>query len=180
MLAGAAALTLMVLMLVALAFGRPREVPEQRWTFGMGVWFSLAVLTLTLCAALWVGERILPHGAALEVRAHARQWVWTFTHPGRDGPAVEEGVLHIPAGQPVDVLITATDVIHSFWVPRLGGKMDAIPGRQNRLRIEASRPGTYEGLCAEFCGLEHAAMRFEVIAHDPADWPPAREGRTPP
>ncbi|TCT08310.1 cytochrome c oxidase subunit II [Aquabacter spiritensis] len=176
MLAGAAALTLLVLVLVAAGFGPPRDVPETRWTFGLGVAFSLVVLTATLAAALWVGERILPHGPALEVRAHARQWSWTFTYPGPDGPVQAEGILHIPAGQPVDVLITAEDVIHSFWVPQFGGKMDAIPGRQNRLRIEVAQPGTYEGLCAEFCGLEHATMRFQVIAHDPADWPPPRVG----
>lgn len=169
-----------MLVLVALGFGRPREVPERRWTHGMGVGFSLAILALALAGALWVGERILPHGPAIEVKAHARQWSWTFTYDGADGPRESEGVLHIPAGQPVDVLITSADVIHSVWVPQLGGKMDAIPGRQNRLRLEAARPGTYEGLCAEFCGLEHATMRFEVIAHDPAAWPPASmEGSRP-
>lgn len=172
LLTGAGALTGLVLGLLVLSFGPPRPVREARWTFGLGVWFPLGVLTLTLGAAMVVGERILPHGPALEVRAHARQWSWTFTHPGPDGPVQSEGVLHIPAGRPVDVLITSQDVIHSFWVPQLGGKMDAIPGRQNRLRIEATRPGTYEGLCAEFCGLEHASMRFEVIAHDAANWPP--------
>lgn len=172
MLTGAAGLTVMVLALVAMGFGRPRQVREGRWSFGLGVWFPLGVLTLALAGAIWVGERILPHGPALEVRAHARQWSWTFTHEGPDGPVETQGVLHVPAGQPVDVLITAADVIHSFWVPRLGGKMDAIPGRTNRLRIQADRPGTYEGLCAEFCGLDHADMRFDVIAHDPALWPP--------
>ncbi|OYW84426.1 MAG: cytochrome c oxidase subunit II, partial [Hyphomonas sp. 32-62-5] len=64
------------------------------------------------------------------------------------------------------------------WVPRLGGKIDAIPGRQNRLRIEAAVPGVYEGLCAEFCGLEHSAMRFEVVAHDPGTWPGLAEETT--
>lgn len=181
MLVGAAALTLLVLAMVAIGFGRPRELPEKRWTVGLGVMFSLTVLTVLtvlLGAALFVGERILPHGTALEVRAHARQWSWTFTHPGAGGPVNTDAVLHIPAGQPVDVLITSEDVIHSFWVPQLGGKMDAIPGRQNRLRIEADRPGTYDGVCAEFCGLDHVEMRFRVIAHDPADWPPrAQEAR---
>ncbi len=171
MLAAAAVLTLLVLGLVALGFGRARAVPERRWTFGLGVWFSLLILSFTLGAALFVGERILPHGAALEVRAHARQWAWSFSAPA--GGADVAGVLHIPSGQPVDVLITSQDVIHSFWVPQLGGKMDAIPGRENRLRIQASQPGTYEGQCAEFCGLEHVTMRFRVIAHDPASWPPA-------
>lgn len=172
MLAAAALLTLMVLVLVALGFGRPRSVPERRWTFVLGVGFSMAILTFTLGAALFVGERILPHGAALEVRAHARQWAWSFSAPA--GGADLAGVLHIPAGQPVDVLITSQDVIHSFWVPQLGGKMDAIPGRENRLRIQASQPGIYEGQCAEFCGLDHVTMRFRVIAHDPASWPPVR------
>ena len=172
LLAGAAALALMVFVLVGLGFGRPRDIPESRWVFGMGVWFSLGVITVTLAATLWVGERLLPRGDALEVTAHARQWSWTFSHPGRDGPVETDSVLHIPAGRPVDVVITSTDVIHSFWVPQLAGKLDAIPGRANRLRIEAAAPGTYEGLCAEFCGLEHGTMRFDVVAHDPADWPP--------
>jgi cytochrome c oxidase subunit II len=178
MLAGAFVLTALVLGLVAVGFGRPRTVPEARWTVLMGVWFSLGVLTVTLGAALFVGERIQPHGPATEVRAHARLWSWTFSYAGPDGPVETEGVLHIPAGRPVDVLLTSQDVIHSFWVPRLGGKIDAIPGRQNRLRIEAAVPGVYEGLCAEFCGLEHSAMRFEVVAHDPGTWPGLAEETT--
>ena len=82
-----------------------------------------------------------------------------------------DDTLYIPAGRPVDVIVTAEDVIHAFWVPQLAGKVDAIPGRRNLLRIEADRPGTHEGLCAEFCGLGHAAMRFELVAYD-ADAPP--------
>jgi heme/copper-type cytochrome/quinol oxidase subunit 2 len=61
-------------------------------------------------------------------------------------------------------------VIHSFWVPRLGGKMDAIPGQINILRIEADKPGVFEGQCAEFCGLNHAANRFRVVVHDAEGW----------
>jgi cytochrome c oxidase subunit 2 len=79
-------------------------------------------------------------------------------------------VLHLPAGTPVDIVVTSKDVIHAFWVPRLAGKIDAIPGRVNRLRIRADLPGRYEGLCNEFCGLDHANMRFAVIAHRPEDF----------
>lgn len=172
MLAGAGVLTLLVLALVAVGFGRPRDVAGRRWSVMLGVWFPLAVLGALLAVALWAGERALPRGAAVEVRAHAFQFGWTFTHPGPDGPVETATVLHIPAGQPVDVLITAEDVIHSFWVPRLGGKLDAIPGRENRLRLQADAPGTYAGLCAEFCGLGHAAMAFDVVAHPPENWPP--------
>ena len=174
MLGGAAALTLLVLVLLAMAFGRPRAVSPRRWTHGLGLWFSMAVLTTTLAAGLWVGERILPRDdGAITVEAHAYQWGWEFTQPGPDGPVVTSDVLTIPAGQPIDVLITAEDVIHSFWVPQLGGKMDAIPGRTNRLRLQADAPGTLGGLCAEFCGLGHAAMRFELRVIAPEDWPPA-------
>ncbi|WP_071796569.1 cytochrome c oxidase subunit II [Natronohydrobacter thiooxidans] len=172
MLAGAGVITLFVLGLLALAFGRPRETSTRRWTHGLGLWFSLGVLTLLLGAGLVVGERILPRDdGAVTVRAHAFQWGWSFTHEGADGAPVESaGLMHIPAGQPVDILITSEDVIHSFWVPRLAGKMDAIPGRTNRLRLIADSPGVYAGLCAEFCGRGHAGMRFDVQAH--ADWPP--------
>lgn len=171
-LAGAAGLTVFVMALLALSFGRPRAVSERRWTWGLGVWFSLAILSGMLVAGVAVGERLVPRDAAIEVHAHAQQWSWTFTHPGPDGAMVEAGRdLHIPAGQPVDVRITSADVIHSFWVPRLAGKMDAIPGRENVLRIQAASPGIYEGRCAEFCGIGYATHRFRVIAHDPAEWP---------
>ena len=108
------------------------------------------------------------------VGVEARRYAWAFRHPG--GRATE-GVLHIPAGRPVDLSITATDVIHSFWVPRLAGKMDAIPGHTNRLRIVASRPGIYRGECAEYCGTGHKDHGFTVVAHDAAGWSAFTGGR---
>jgi len=79
-------------------------------------------------------------------------------------------VLHIPAGQPVDVLVTSSDVIHSFWSPRLAGKIDAVPGHENVVRLTADRPGTYRGVCAEFCGVGHTDMHFSVVAHPPEEY----------
>ncbi|MCC5988923.1 MAG: cytochrome c oxidase subunit II [Pararhodobacter sp.] len=174
MLAASSALFLLVLVLVAMSFGAPRDVPARRWTHTLGVGFSLAVLSVFLAAGLWVGERLVPRGAAaVEVRAHAFQWGWRFTQPGPRGMVETHDVLHIPAGEPVDVIVTAEDVIHAFWVPRLAGKIDAVPGRQNRLRLQADEPGRYAGMCAEFCGVGHAIMPFEVIAHPSEDWPQA-------
>jgi cytochrome c oxidase subunit 2 len=81
--------------------------------------------------------------------------------------------IHIPIGEPVMVHLMSADVIHSFWVPSLSGKTDAIPGQTNVLWIEASRPGRYRGQCSEFCGAQHAHMGFYVVANDPnryRDW----------
>lgn len=164
-------LTLMVVVLVAMAFGAPRVVNERRWTFGMGLWFSLAVLSVTFAAGIWVGERILPRDdGAVEIRAHAFQWGFEFTHPGADGPVETVDLLILPAGEPVDMIITSEDVIHSFWVPQLAGKMDAVPGHTNRLRLQADASGRLNGLCAEFCGTGHTAMQFEVLVVPAEDW----------
>jgi cytochrome c oxidase subunit 2 len=78
--------------------------------------------------------------------------------------------LHIPVGRPVVVDMVSEDVIHSFWVPKLGGKMDMIPGRTNRLKLQADKAGVYGGQCAEFCGGAHSLMGFVVVAHEAADW----------
>lgn len=176
MLGGAALITVMVLVLVALGFRAPRRSPGERfWLHGLGVGFTLAVLAVVVAAGIVVGERQNPgHEApALRVEAIGRQWEWRFRQPGPGGAVVETvGRLHIPAGQPVDVVIRSEDVIHSFWVPRLAGKMDAIPGRDTLLRIRADRPGLYHGTSAEFSGPGYAGMRFEVLAYPPGD-PPA-------
>jgi len=104
---------------------------------------------------------------ALEVKVIAHQWWWEFQYPTEEVVTANE--LHIPVGRPVYLEMTADDgdVIHSFWVPRLSGKRDVVPGRTNFLTIEADEAGTYLGQCAEFCGLSHANMRFRVIA-DPS------------
>jgi cytochrome c oxidase subunit 2 len=78
--------------------------------------------------------------------------------------------MHLPAGLPVDIVVTSVDVIHAFWVPRLAGKIDAVPGHVNRLRIQADQPGRYEGLCNEFCGRGHTGMRFVVVVHRAEDF----------
>ncbi|OWK28310.1 cytochrome c oxidase subunit II [Sphingomonas mucosissima] len=169
MLAGAAAILALVLGLLALSFRPPRQSSERLWLIGGGIVFPLTVLTALLVAGIVLGERSIPARTdALEVTAEASQYRWRFSYP--TGAAPTDGILHIPAGEPVTVAITTTDVIHSFWVPRLGGKMDAVPGHVNRLTIEASAPGTYLGICAEYCGTGHARHGFRVVAHAPPQW----------
>lgn len=181
MLAGAAVLTVLVLGLVALGFRAPteRNISSRFWALGMGVAMPLVVLTVLVGAGLWMGERMQarPSPEVVTVKAHARQWAWQFEQPGPDGQALKtENVLFIPAGQPVHVEITSQDVIHSFWVPRLGGKMDAIPGHRNVLRIQADAPGRYEGLSAEFSGVGYGEMRFVVHAYALGQWPDVQSG----
>jgi len=88
----------------------------------------------------------------------------------RDAEALRTiNVLHVPAGVPIHLRITASDVIHGFWVPRIAGKLDAVPGRVNRLRLMVDEPGEYAGVCAEYCGEGHAHMPFTLVAHSPDD-----------
>jgi cytochrome c oxidase subunit II len=99
------------------------------------------------------------------IRVVGRQWFWDVIYP--DQHFVTANEIHIPVGVPVRVEARTGDVIHSFWVPALNRKIDMIPGRKNELLLEADRPGTYRGQCAEFCGLEHAEMAFVVVAQPP-------------
>lgn len=104
---------------------------------------------------------------ALEVDVIGQQWWWEFQYDvDDDGEAdvVTANEMVIPAGEPVNLSITSRDVIHSFWIPALNGKKDAVPGRQHPLTFEADEPGSYWGQCTEYCGLSHANMRMRVIA----------------
>lgn len=184
MLAGSVAILLLVLGLIALAFRHgfrrsERPTSARLWLIGGGIVFPVTVLTALLVAGLVLGERTIPAaaGASVTVTAEASRYRWRFAYPGTAATATED-VLHIPAGRPVIVEIGTRDVIHSFWVPQLGGKMDAIPGHVNRLRIETFAPGTHAGVCAEYCGVGHAGHVFRVVAHAPAQWARfARGGR---
>ena len=178
MLAGSVVLFALVMALFGFAFLRrhPSGNSDRRVGQGFVLWGGLVmpvvVLTALLGYALFTGERLVPRvdDGVLRVEAHARQWQWEFAYPETAGAAATIDVLHIPAGRPVDIHITSADVIHSFWAPRLGGKIDAIPGHTNVIRLLADRPGTYHGKCSEFCGTGHAMMGFTVEAHDGAGY----------
>ncbi len=168
---GSAILFLLVMAAFWVAVTRPgwgRRFSPRQWIVGGGLVLPAVVLPPLVVWALVAGERLLPLPGRdvqrIEVTAYA--FGWRFAYPDH-GAATTEGVLHLPAGEPVDLVITAEDVIHSFWVPALAGKLDAIPGKTNVLRLQADRPGTFRGQCAEFCGIGHAFMRFAVEVHPP-------------
>lgn len=177
MFAGAAALFVLVVGLLWLTYRRPgyaAGTSSRTWLLGGGVLMPLAVLTALAAYAFHLGERLIARSDAQVVRieAIAMMWDWQFRYPQLDGSS-STAVLHIPAGVPVEMIVTSTDVVHSFWIPRLAGKIDAIPGHETRLQLQADQPGQYEGQCAEFCGLGHTAMRFSVIAHEADRYPAA-------
>lgn len=150
----------------------PDELPEQvhgntkleiTWTIVPALMLApIAVLTLITIFDL---ER--RDDDALRVEVIGNQWWWEFRYDvDNDGEAdiVTATEMVVPAGRQVDLSITSRDVIHSFWIPRLNGKRDAVPGRWHTLSITADEPGYYWGQCTEFCGLSHAVMRMRVVA----------------
>jgi len=148
---------------------KEREFSTRKVLIGWGLVFPVVTLLALMGFAFLRGEQLLARadGAEGAIRANAEQWAWTFQYPGGQQTT---HVLHVPAGEEFTVAITSADVIHSFWVPRLGGKMDAIPGKVNLLRLQADQPGIYRGICAEYCGIGHAHMMIEVRAHAPGDY----------
>lgn len=171
MLAGSAVIFVLVSGVLALAWFRPlalRAIRPGQFLLWGGVVMPGVVLAALVAGALALGERLLAteSSGGFRIEAIARQWSWEFRYP--DHGKVTHDQLHIPAGQDIHFVVTSEDVIHSFWIPRLGGKIDAIPGQRNILKLRADRPGRFGGVCAEYCGQEHAAMMFTVEAHDAA------------
>lgn len=167
---GLAVYVLVLATLLLAVVRRHRETPLVRDSLVIvagGIVLPLVILpliwTLTLVSMRQAAERTEP-AVTIEVTAH--QWWYEVRYPGSGVVLRDE--LRIPAGRPVLLRLRSADVIHSFWVPRLAGKMDMIPGRTNELVLEATQPGRYFGQCAEFCGLWHARMHFEVVAEEPA------------
>jgi cytochrome c oxidase subunit II len=159
---------------------------QKRLIIGGGLVLPTASILLLLIIGVPMGQRMHPQPsiagqdtAYIEVTGH--QWWWEVSYPGTG--VTLQNTLHIPAGTAVNIHLRSSDVIHSFWVPRLAGKLDAIPGVTNILRLQVDEPGTYYGQCAEFCGLQHAHMLFTVEAHTQEDfdtWLSERRNDAPP
>ena len=136
---------------------------EVAWTVGPAL--VLLMISIPTVRTIFRSQpRVAPPGS-LEIKVTAHQWWWEFNY--RDSGVETADELHIPTGRPIRLHLLSNDVIHSFWVPQLGGKRDVVPGQMNHLTFEALVPGTYLGQCAEFCGLSHANMRFRVMVDTP-------------
>jgi cytochrome c oxidase subunit 2 len=149
---------------------------DMRWIFIGGIAVPLIVLAtvfivgLKTMAAFPMGDGAATRGAQVQVIGHQWWWEVHYQYGGINEHVTDANEIHVPVGQPVDVELQSHDVIHSFWVPELHGKVDLIPGMINRIRIQASRAATFRGECAEYCGPQHAHMILTVRADAPADF----------
>jgi cytochrome c oxidase subunit 2 len=137
---------------------------------GGGAVVPTIVLAAILTAGLGMMPRLLepaPDGS-LEIHVTGEQWWWRVRYVTPEGEQVElANEVRLPVGEPVQFYLDSPDVIHSFWIPSIGGKMDMVPGRTTRLTLEASRTGTFRGVCAEYCGDSHALMAFYAVVVEP-------------
>ena len=138
---------------------------EIAWTLGPTL--VLVMISVPTIRTIFRSQPAVAPAGALEIKVVAHQWWWEFRYP--DG-AKTGNELHIPADRPIRLLLESADIIHSFWVPQLGGKRDVVPGQINELTFVATVPGMYPGQCAEFCGLSHANMRFRVFVDSPDEF----------
>jgi cytochrome c oxidase subunit 2 len=163
---------------------------EIGWTIAPAV--LLAIVVVPAISLIWKLDRV--PSDAMQIKVMGYQWWWGFQYLDQDlqtdygdkGPITVADVLVIPAGQTINLQLASEgggardnnntpdhQVIHSFWAPRLFGKQDVVPGpdgQDNHIVFAADAPGTYFGQCAEFCGLQHAIMKFRIVALDATDW----------
>ncbi|MGH7564518.1 MAG: cytochrome c oxidase subunit II [Gemmatimonadota bacterium] len=166
--------------------GDDREMPEQvhghTW---LEIGWTLAPALILLAIAIPTIRTVFrqqapppPASQPLQVTVIGHQWWWEFDYPDLGFSTANE--LHVPLGRTVNLTLTSEDVIHSFWVPRLGGKRDLNPGTENTIVFTADSAGVYDGQCAEFCGTSHANMRMKLFVDERSafeDW--ARLQRQP-
>ena len=175
MLGMGTAVYLLVMFLLAAALWRARwgqrlaQNGRRLVLFG-GLALPLVILTIVYGFTLSTLNDLAPSNntGTLTIEVIGHQWWWEVRYPQQDIVTANE--IHIPTGHPVNIKLQSEDVIHSFWVPELHGKKDMIPGRTNDFWLEATEPGEYWGLCAEFCGTQHAKMLVVVVAEPAAEF----------
>lgn len=170
-MAGGAAVIWLAVVALALYGGlRAREsVLDVQAARRLILWGGAVFPTVVITGLLGYGLALLPEftarspEGALRVAVTGEQWWWRMLYRPAQGPPVPvANELWLPVGEPVEFELDSPDVIHSFWIPALGGKMDMIPGRRTRLVLEPTREGSFRGVCAEYCGASHALMGFAV------------------
>jgi cytochrome c oxidase subunit 2 len=148
-------------------------IADPRTVIIGGAVFPVVVLSVLLLAGLRLTAALSAAEAkdAIRIEVTGEQWWWRVRYQGADGHTLESAnEVRIPVGRDIVFALKSADVIHSFWIPSLAGKVDMIPGRSTSLRLAANKPGIYRGICAEYCGGAHALMALDVIAMPAPDY----------
>ena len=179
-IAGVVGLIVLVAVAVVIFRFKDRGQPIPHQTHGKPVFeITMTVIPALILAgvgvftARTVFDLAKTDDTEMIINVTGQQWWWEYDYPVQDGisaPIISSGQLVIPVGTKVLLRETSRDVIHSYWIPALNGKRDAVPGRVHTLRLEADEPGIYAGQCTEFCGLSHANMRMEAVALSKEDF----------
>jgi cytochrome c oxidase subunit 2 len=195
MFIGGGLIFLLVFCLTAMALlvpqHRRRWLADRRVIYAGGIAFPVVVLSALLVYGLLVARALVidEQNPALTIEVVGERWWWRAHYLDEAGNVVfaTANEIRMPTGQPVRFVLRSQDVIHSFWVPSLAGKLDMIPGRINSYTFSAEKPGVYRGQCAEYCGAQHALMAFFAVAMEPDEFEtwvaeqsaPAEEPRIP-
>lgn len=172
---GGTAIFLGVMVLLGLSLRRRADSVRVRWwLLGGGIVFPGVVLAALFAWSLGHGPgwKPVPPPGALVVAVQGHMWWWEvrYRNPRTGAEVLTANEIRIPTGQPVYLALSSADVIHSFWVPQLAGKIDMVPGRLQHLLVSADAPGVFRGQCAEFCGEQHARMALHVVAQPRAEF----------
>jgi cytochrome c oxidase subunit 2 len=179
MTGGAVAIWLAVVTILLYALRRRRQIYSDKAASSLIFWAGAVFPTVTLLVllgyALWLMPGLRPFAQAakstLMIEVTGKQFWWQVVYrPAGGPPVVSANEIRLPLSQRVELSLKSDDVIHSFWIPSLGGKMDMLPGRTNRLSLQATKAGIYRGPCAEYCGTSHARMAFSVITMPTAEF----------
>ena len=149
--------------------GKPSRVRDRTFIVVGGLIVPAVILLVLGGSVVYASNNLRkPEKNALRIEIVGKRWWWAVSYP--DQGIITANEVHVPVGRPLEVGLDSDNVIHSFWVPQLGGKVDLIPGQHNLWRGTATKAGTYRGECAEYCGLEHARMNFVLIAQPAAEF----------
>lgn len=148
---------------------KPSRISDNAFIWVGGVIAPVLILAILAVVTVKTTETLRkPERNPLKIEVTGYDWWWAVRYPAEDVTTANE--IRVPAGRPIEVGLRSRDVIHSFWVPELAGKVDLVPGQRNVIRFSADKPGVYRGQCAEFCGIQHAKMAFLVVAEEPATY----------
>ncbi|HYD75794.1 cytochrome c oxidase subunit II [Ramlibacter sp.] len=173
---GGALVFVVVMALCAVAIAGPAPLrswlSQRRFVVAAGIVFPVLALTALLVHTFGIAAQMVrsqAQPAATRIQVTGELWWWRVRYLDADGHVLLETAneIHVPVGEPVDLLLASADVVHSVWLPSLAGKLDMLPGHVNRLRLRADAAGVYRGQCAEFCGAQHARMALHVVAQPP-------------